>query len=118
MRHQTKEELLMLRLNMDEVFMTPLLPYKEYITEHGLHEVGKGIGIGAKHYQALYEFPDQQINVSLIHGPLFHCAVNAPYEWRVSTGLGHLEEVEGYKTEEELYILLTKILGGSYGLPV
>ena len=28
------------------------------------------------------------------------------------------QEPEGYKTEEELYILLTKILGGSYGIPV
>ena len=117
MRHQTKAEILMLRLNMDEVFMTPLLPYKNYITEHGLHEVGQGIGMGeAKHYQARYEFPDQQIKVSLIHGPLFHCNYDGPYEWRITYPDGAVEP-EGYKTEEELYILLTKILGGSYGIP-
>lgn len=114
--YRTKKDLSQWIAVMNELFMTPSLPYKDYITEHGLHDVSRSIGMG-KHYQARYEFPDQQISVSLIHGPLFHCSHDGPYEWRITYPDGAVEP-EGYKTEEELYILLTKILGGSYGLPV
>jgi hypothetical protein len=109
---RTKREMSFRILAMHEVFLTPLLPFKDYIVAHGEHPVSNGVGLG-NHFYADYSFPEQQINVSLIHGPMFHCSLDAPYEWRLN-GEG---EPEGYKTEEELYILLAKILGGSYGLP-
>jgi len=94
---------------MRELFMTPSLPYKDYIVKHGEHSVSNN------HFYADYSFPEQGIYVSLIHGPMFHCSLDAPYEWRLFMDCKH-QEPEGYKTEEELYILLTKILGGSYGI--
>ena len=133
---KTKREMSERILAMEEAFMTPLLPYKQYITEHGQHSVGRTGGATA-HFYAQYEFPQQQISVSLIHGPMFHCDLDRPYEWRVrrmyvskdaptyvwAEKAWHdersdtlIEEPEGYRTEEELYILLTKILGGSYGI--
>lgn len=113
--YQTKKDLSQWMAVMDELFMTPSLPYKDYITEHGLHHVTSETS--GKHYHARYEFPEQQISVSLIHGPMFYCKPDTPYEWRIFMNYEY-QEPEGYKTEEELYILLTKILGGSYGLPV
>ena len=114
---QTKREMSMRILAMREVFLTPLLPFKEYIVAHGEHPVSNGVGLG-NHFYADYSFPflEQQNNISLIHGPMFHCSLDAPYEWRITNSDGSMEP-EGYKTEEELYILLAKILGGSYGLP-
>ena len=106
---KTKREMSMRILDMREVFMTPSLPYKQYITDHGEHPVRGGVGLG-DHFYARYEFPYQEIKVSLIHGPMFNCDLDRPYEWRVSTPWN--EEPEDYKTEEELYILLTKILEG------
>jgi hypothetical protein len=100
---------------MRELFTTPLLPYKEYIVDHGRH--GVNIGKDHPHYFADYTFTDQGIKVSLIHGPLFYCDVDHPYEWRVGDLSGDWNtEVSGFRTEEELYILLTKIVTGCYVL--
>ena len=106
---------------MRELFMTPSLPFKEYIVEHGLHRITKSVslngeeGILKDHFYADYLFPNQLVSVSLIHGPLFHCSVEQPYEWMVSDiASGRQEEPTGYQTDEDLYIFLTKVIGGSY----
>ena len=93
--------------NMDEIYLTPLLPYKEFLVTHGRHgaEMMKGGKLG-NHYHARYKFPCGT-EVSVISGPLFYCDRDRPYEYRVNE-----EEPVGHQTDEELYILLTKILAG------
>jgi hypothetical protein len=100
-----------MRLNnmshMAEVFTTPLLPYKEFLVTHGKH--GAALMEGGKlgnHYHARYEFPCGT-EVSVISGPLFYCSPDAPYEYRIGE-----DEPVGHQTDEELYILLTKIVAG------
>jgi hypothetical protein len=109
------------REEMRELFMTPSLPFKEYIVEHGLHHITQSKSVNGKdetladHFYADYLFPDQLVSVSLIHGPLFHCSLEQPYEWRASDlSRGKQEEPIGYQTDEDLYIFLTKVIGGSY----
>lgn len=92
---------------MDDAFMNRQLPYAEYLTECGLHPI-------PKHYSAKYFFPDSGIEVSVIHGMLFHCGLDAPYEILISQGKSKQEGPFGYQTDEELYILLAKIAGGDY----
>jgi len=100
-----------MRLNnmshMAEVFNTPLLPYKEFLVTYGKH--GAALMEGGKlgdHYHARYEFPCGT-EVSVISGPLFYCSIDAPYEYRIGE-----DEPVGHQTDEELYILLTKIVAG------
>ena len=100
-----------MRLNnmshMDEIFLTPLLPYREFLVTHGEHGAAlMGSGKLGKHYHAWYEFPCGT-EVSVISGPLFYCSIDAPYEYRVNG-----EEPMGHTTDEELLIVLTKILMG------
>ena len=111
------------REEMQELFMTPSLPFKEYIVEHGLHPITRSVSLNGKndvlgdHFYADYQFPEQLISVSLIHGPLFHCTLEQPYEWMVSDlASGRKEEPTGFQTDEDLYIFLTKVIGGSYVL--
>jgi len=91
--------------HMAEIFTTPLLPYKEFLVTHGEHQAQlmQGGKLG-KHYHARYEFPCGT-EVSVISGPLFYCSPDAPYEYRVNE-----EEPVGHTTEEELFIVLTKLL--------
>jgi hypothetical protein len=105
---------------MEEVFMNRQLPYAEYLTECGLHPMqmsytnelrGKPF---PKHYSAKYFFPDSGIEVSVIHGVLFHCGYDEPYEILVTQGKREGQGPLGYQTDEELFILLTKVIGGSY----
>jgi len=93
--------------HMAEIFLTPLLPYKEFLVTHGEHGAAlmQGGKLG-KHYHARYEFPCGT-EVSVISGPLFYCNLDAPYEYRIGEG-----EPEGYQTDEDLYIFLTKIVAG------
>ena len=90
-----------------EIFITPLLPYSEFLVTHGknhaaLMESGKLGG----HYHAMYKFPCGT-EVSVISGPLFYCSPDAPYEYRINE-----DEPVGHVTDEELFILLTKMVAG------
>jgi hypothetical protein len=93
--------------HMDEIFLTPLLPYREFLVTHGHHnaELMQGGKLG-KHYHARYEFRCGT-EVTVISGPLFYCRPDAPYEYRIGE-----DEPVGHQTDEELYILLTKIVAG------
>jgi hypothetical protein len=57
------------REEMRELFMTPSLPFKEYIVEHGLHPITRSVnlngeeGILKDHFYADYQFPEQLISV-------------------------------------------------------
>ena len=104
---------------MYEVFMNRQLPYAEYLTECGLHSMKAGYlkegdAPFPKHYSAKYFFPDSEIEVSVIHGVLFHCGYGEPYEIMVTQGERKQQGPLGYQTDEDLFILLTKIIGGSY----
>ena len=100
-----------MRLNnmthMAEIFNTPLLPYREFLVTHGEHGAAlMHSGKLGKHYHARYEFPCGT-EVSVISGPLFYCSPDAPYEYRINA-----QEPVGHQTDEELYILLTRIVAG------
>lgn len=100
-----------MRLNnmtpMAEIFLTPLLPYREFLVTHGEHQATlMETGKLGKHYHARYEFRCGT-EVSVISGPLFYCSPDAPYEYRIGE-----DEPVGHQTDEELYILLTKIVAG------
>jgi len=102
------------------VFMNRQLPYAEYLTECGEHPMQAGYTNELrgkpfpKHYSAKYFFSDSGIEVSVIHGVLFHCGYDEPYEIMVTQGKRKGQGPFGYQTDEELFILLTKIIGGSY----
>ena len=103
------------------VFMNRQLPFAEYLTECGLHPMKAGYlkdgdAPFPNHYSAKYFFPDSGIEVSVIHGMLFHCAPTEPYEIMVSHDARKQQGPFGYQTDEELFILLTKIIGGSYDI--
>ena len=103
------------------VFMNRQLPYAEYLTECGEHPMKAGYlkdgdAPFPKHYSAKYFFPDSRIEVSVIHGMLFHCGPDEPYEILISQGERKQQGPLGYQTDEELFILLTKIIGGSYDI--
>ena len=100
-----------MRLNdmshMAEIFTTPLLPYREFLVTHGEHQARlMQVGKLGKHYHARYEFPCGT-EVSVISGPLFYCSPDAPYEYRIGE-----DEPVGHQTDEELYLLLTRIVAG------
>jgi hypothetical protein len=92
--------------HMAEIFTTPLLPYKEFLVTHGKHqaELMRYGGKLGQHFYARYEFPCGT-EVSVISGPLFYCDHDRPYEYRVNEG-----EPVGHTTDEELFIVLTKLL--------
>lgn len=103
------------------VFMNRQLPYAEYLTECGLHPMKAGYlkdgdAPFPKHYSAKYFFPDSRIEVSVIHGMLFHCGPDEPYEIMITQGERKQQGPLGYQTDEELYILLAKIAGGDYDI--
>ena len=100
-----------MRLNnmnhMAEIFLTPLLPYREFLVTHGEHGAAlMDSGKLGKHNHARYKFPCGT-EVSVISGPLFYCSPDAPYEYRIGD-----DEPTGHQTDEELYILLTRIAAG------
>lgn len=94
--------------HMAEVFNTPLLPYKEFLVTYGKHGAAlmEASGKLGQHYHARYEFPCGT-EVSVISGSLFYCSPDAPYEYRIGE-----DEPVGHQTDEELYVLLTKIVAG------
>jgi hypothetical protein len=104
---------------MQAVFMPidrdkPNLPFSEYITDHGGHSIVQGSSKYSHHYFARYSIPrgDGTMNVSVISGAMFYCTPDAPYEVAVNG-----DEPHGHLTDEELMILLAKIIsGGDYGI--
>lgn len=105
--------------HMEAVFMPidrdkPALPFSEYITEHGKHPIVRGSNNYNHHYYAKYSIPrkDGTMGVSVISGAMFYCTHDAPYEVSVN-----MDEPHGRLTDEELMILLAKIIaGGDYGI--
>lgn len=105
---------------MEDAFMNRQLPFAEYLTECGEHPMQVGYRNAQKgkpfpkHYSAKYFFPDSRIEVYVIHGVLFHCSPDEPYEIMVTQGSREQQDPLGYQTDEGLYILLAKIAGGDY----
>ena len=105
---------------MHDAFMNRQMPFAEYLTECGEHPMKAGYTHAMEgtpfpmHYSAKYFFPDSGIEVSVIHGMLFNCNPDTPYEILVTQGKRKQQGPLGYQTDEELFILLTKVIGGSY----
>lgn len=102
--------------HMEAVFMPidrdkPNLPFSEYITEHGHHNIVRGSENYKHHYVARYSIPREggSIEVSVISGSMFYCRPDAPYEVMVGEQSDYVHE---YMTDEELMILLAKIVAG------
>ena len=100
--------------HMHNVFMPvdrdrPDLPFSEFITDSGLHRVA-GSGKYENNFFAQYSIPrgSGTIGVSVISGNMFYCSPDAPYEVMVN-GAG---DPRGYVTDEQLMILLAKLIAG------
>jgi hypothetical protein len=92
----------------------PNLPFSEYITESGTHMIVRGSAKYQHHYHARYSIPrgDGTMDVSVISGRLFYCTPDAPYEVSINQ-----DEPHGRLTDEELMILLAKVItGGDHGI--
>jgi hypothetical protein len=121
---------------MREVFMPdtqgnekPKLPFAQYIVQWGLHplnERGKP-GLADEYlnkygecFQAVYKLPrpnGTQTKVSVISGALFYSRRDTPYE--VMVYMAHDERDNyplPYQTDEDLMLLLAKLLGEDDGL--
>lgn len=87
----------------------PNLPFSEYIVKHGQHDIVRGSMNYEHHYHARYSIPrkDGVMDVSVISGAMFYCRPDAPYEVSVN-----MDEPHGYMTDEELILLLAKIVAG------
>jgi hypothetical protein len=106
--------------HMEEVFAPkgkgkPTLPFSEFITDHGTHPIVytaiPGKHSSEHHYRARYSIPlrGEIVRVSVVSGALFHCAPDAPYEVRINGA-----EPYGCMTDEELMLLLAKIVTGNW----
>lgn len=100
---------------MEAVFLPtgrdkPSLPYDEFIVEGGRHPIGDMESKVGGHFYARYEFPNGK-KVSVVCGQLFYSTIDAPYEVRVDDKSNYEGEPHGYKTDEELMILLAKAIG-------
>jgi hypothetical protein len=99
---------------MHNVFMPidrdrPELPFSEFITDSGLHKLA-GSGRYGNHFFAQYSIPRDggTIGVSIVSGYMFSCTPDAPYEVMIN-GNG---DPQGYVTDEQLMILLAKLISG------
>lgn len=91
----------------------PNLPYSEFIIDAGEHRVTRGNSFTkyGSHFYAQYEIPRKDgrlIHVSVISGSMFYCQPDAPYEVRI-VGMND-DEPFGYQTDEDLMILLAKLV--------
>lgn len=100
--------------HMEAVFMPidrdkPNLPFSEYITKHGRHNIVRGSTQYDHHYVARYSIPREggSIELSVISGSMFYCRPDAPYEVMLTN---HSDDVRGYMTDEDLMILLAKLI--------
>ena len=92
------------------------LPFSEFITDHGIHPIAyisaSGEHVGYEHhYRARYSIPRKggAVTLSVISGSQFHCKPDAPYEVMISGA-----EPLDYVTDEELMILLARIVTGDW----
>jgi hypothetical protein len=100
--------------HMQNVFMPtdrdkPNLPFSEFIVEHGQHQIVRGSMNYEHHYYAKYCIPrgSGAMVVSVISGSMFYCEPDAPYEVSVN-----MDEPHGRLTDEDLMLLLAKIVAG------
>ena len=100
--------------HMRAVFMPidrdkPALPFSEFITEHGQHQIVRGSMGYEHHYYARYSIPRDSgvMEVSVVSGSMFYCEPDAPYEVSVN-----MDEPHGRLTDEDLMLLLAKIVAG------
>ena len=121
--------------HMADVFLNRQLPYAEYLTESGLHPITKNenkaiaegrddSGALAKmrrkygdHFIARYSVPRPNgkfTELSVISGMMFYSRRDAPYEIMMyENGKKRDNEPIGYQTDEDLMILIAKLLGES-----
>jgi hypothetical protein len=103
-------------VHMEAVFMPidrdkPNLPFSEFITESGRHNISVSGDNYQHHFFAKYSIPRRDgavVEVSVISGAMFYCERDAPYEVMVN-GTG---DPTGYMTDEQLMILLAKLISG------
>ena len=107
---------------MGEVFLNRQLPYAEYLTESGLHHLSKGNAEAllkmkekyGDHFMATYRVPrpnGKVTEMSVISGKMFYSRIGAPYEVMVHGGKDN--DPLPYQTDEDLMILIAKLLGES-----
>jgi hypothetical protein len=118
--------------HMQEVFLPdkhgdekPRLPFSEYIVEWGYHPMYESAlqnpdGImsqmarkNGKSFRAIYSIPCKggaMMKVSVVCGATMHCSANAPYEVDMPNIWQNSEDPFGYQTDEDLMILLAKLI--------
>ena len=118
--------------HMQEVFLPdkhgdekPRLPFSEYIVEWGYHPMYESAlqnpdGImsqmarkNGKSFRAIYSIPCKggaTMKVSVVCGATMHCSANAPYEVDMPNIWQNSEDPFGYQTDEDLMILLAKLI--------
>ena len=118
--------------HMHEVFLPdkhgdekPRLPFSEYIVEWGYHPMYESAlrnpdGImsqmarkNGKSFRAIYSIPCKggaMLKVSVVCGATMHCSANAPYEVNMPNIWQNSEDPFGYQTDEDLMILLAKLI--------
>ena len=118
--------------HMQEVFLPdkhgdekPRLPFSEYIVEWGYHPMYESAlqnpdGImsqmarkNGKSFRAIYSIPCKggaMMKVSVVCGATMHCSANAPYEVNMLNIWQNSEDPFGYQTDEDLMILLAKLI--------
>ena len=118
--------------HMHEVFLPdkhgdekPRLPFSEYIVEWGYHPMYESAlrnpdGImsqmarkNGKSFRAIYSIPCKggaMMKVSVVCGATMHCSANAPYEVDMPNIWQNSEDPFGYQTDEDLMILLAKLI--------
>ena len=102
--------------HMEAVFIPidrdkPNLPFSEFITESGRHNISVSEDNYQHHFFAKYSIPRRDgvvVEVSVISGAMFYCERDAPYEVMV----GDEEDPRGYRTDEQLMIILAKLIAG------
>ena len=123
---------------MEDVFITPLLPFDEYLVECGYHsmtkefmEREKALDADGKsalrdmmskyglHFLARYRIPCQGgavFQVTVICGKMFYSRIGAPYEImgpsteRISDGYISSDDPLPYQTDEDLMVYLAKLI--------
>lgn len=109
-----------------ELNQKPRLPFNEYIVDWGLHPMSIEVRENSKNASALSEMrrkygdsfqcryniprPDGTFTeLSVISGMMFYCRKDAPYEVMVYGGKSDGDPLP-YQTDEDLFILLAKLI--------
>ena len=117
---------------MADVFLKRQLPYAEYLTESGYHDLSRDVITKSpnesamrqmmdkygEHFMAIYQIPRPNgvvTKVSVISGMMFYSRKDAPYEVMVYDGRED-NDPYGYQTDEDLLLLIAKLLGESDGI--